>query len=141
MPSTTIISASTHSSTNGQDDSMSFCNCKKNENEKVRQHRTKPYYEICRCGEETCNTIEWEWDNKLIQPQTIVVGRNVSFHPSYSQGTSIVRGEWELQKNMIHYWEIKVVSWCPGTDLVSEILIITHVIPIIFQFFFLFTFR
>lgn len=117
--------SSSHISPDWQDDSMSFCDCNK-ENEKCCQHSSKSHFlsDTCRCGEEASDVIDWIWDSSQIQPQTIVKGPNVSFHPFYSQGTSIVRGEIELEKGMIHYWEIKIVNWSPGTDLVSFNLIL-----------------
>lgn len=76
--------------------------------------------DTCRCGEDTCQTINWSWDRLKMQPQTIINGHTVQFHPIYSQGTSVIRSDQPLQTNMIHYWEIKIVHWLSGTDLVSE---------------------
>lgn len=75
--------------------------------------------DVCRCGEDTCQTIDWTWDANFAQPQTIIDNNTVLFHPYYSQGTSIVRGSEPLQSNMIHYFEVKIVHWFSGTDLVS----------------------
>lgn len=127
-PSTTNISSSTHSTSDWQDDSMAFCNCNYT-NDKSNSHPTKRFapYGSCYCGEDACKTIDWIWDSNLIQPPTIVADQTVSFHPCYSQGTSIVRGETALQKGMIHYWEIKIVSWYSGTDLVSNSVLITYI--------------
>lgn len=77
--------------------------------------------DTCRCGEDACQTINWSWDQKFVQPQTILDNHTVLFHPYYSQGTSIVRSSEPLAMNMIHYWEIKIVHWFSGTDLVSSI--------------------
>lgn len=73
----------------------------------------------CNCGVDDCRTMEWIWDPQEKLPQTVINGTRISFHPSYSQGTSIVKGNKELRKGYIHYWEIKVDSLFPGTDTVS----------------------
>lgn len=64
-------------------------------------------------------SISWTWDSQNIQSQTIVENNTIHFHPHYSQGTSVVRSSQRLFHNMIHYWEIKIVNWSSGTDLVS----------------------
>lgn len=79
--------------------------------------------DTCRCGEDTCQTINWTWDRQKMQPQTIINAHTVQFHPIYSQGTSVIRSDQPLEPNMIHYWEIKIVHWLSGTDLVSKISI------------------
>lgn len=76
--------------------------------------------DTCRCGEDACQTINWTWDKQNVQPQTIINNHTVQFHPIYSQGTSVIRSDQPLQPNMIHYWEIKIVHWLSGTDLVSD---------------------
>lgn len=76
--------------------------------------------DTCRCGEDTCRTINWTWDRQKVQPQTIINNQTVQFHPIYSQGTSVIRSDQPLASNMIHYWEIKIVHWLSGTDLVSS---------------------
>lgn len=67
--------------------------------------------DTCRCGEDTCQTINWAWDKQKVQPQTIINNHTVQFHPIYSQGTSVIRSDQPLAPNMIHYWEIKIVHW------------------------------
>lgn len=67
----------------------------------------------------SCQSSDWSWDSNNIQAQTIVDNCTVQFHPSYSQGTSVVRSDRQLKPNMIHYWEIEIVHWFSGTDLVS----------------------
>lgn len=79
--------------------------------------------DTCRCGEDTCQTIDWSWDRQTVQPQTIINGHTISFHPIFSQGTSVIRSDRPLAPNMIHYFEIKVVHWLSGTDLVSKTFI------------------
>lgn len=75
--------------------------------------------DICKCGEDTCTTIDWSWDTQNIQPQTFINNHTVEFHPFYSQGSSVVRSNQQLLLNMIHYWEIKISNWFSGTDLVT----------------------
>lgn len=95
---------------------QTFCDCsEKNKNVKSQIPA------VCHCGEDACRTMEWQWDTTLVQQQSDVNGPNISFHRSYSQGTSMVRGQKELRKGVIHYWEIKVDSWFPGTDLVRTL--------------------
>lgn len=65
-----------------------------------------------------CQNIDWLWDEKSVQHQTIVDSSTILFHPHYSQGTSVVRSNQSLVQNMIHYWEIEVTHWFSGTDLV-----------------------
>lgn len=97
--------------------------------------------DTCRCGEDTNQTINWTWDHQNLQPQTIINDHNVQFHPIYSQGisknylsfdsicfnnmfttgTSVIRSDRPLERNMIHYWEIKIVHWLSGTDLMIGI--------------------
>lgn len=96
-----------------------FCDCaNKGKNALNATQVPKP----CDCGVNDCQTLEWTWDTKEKLPQTRITGCHISFHPSYSQGTSIVRGTKELQKGYVHYWEIKIDSLFPGTDLVRFLL-------------------
>ncbi|XP_055316687.1 SPRY domain-containing SOCS box protein 3 isoform X2 [Sitodiplosis mosellana] len=77
--------------------------------------------DTCRCGEDACQTINWTWDRQNVQPQTIIQNHTVQFHPIYSQGTSVIRSNQPLTSNMIHYWEVKIVHWLSGTDLMVGI--------------------
>lgn len=76
--------------------------------------------DTCRCGEDTCQIINWTWDRQNVQPQTLINDHTVQFHPIFSQGTSVIRSDQPLAPNMIHYWEVKIVHWLSGTDLVSN---------------------
>lgn len=124
--STTKSSTTTQdiSSSNWHEKNAAFCNCSRNVNDDKQCCNTRRSSEsslslgICRCGEDTCKTFNWRWDKELKQPQTMFIGETISFHPCYSQGTSVVRGDTELAKEHIHYWEIKIVHWFSGTDLV-----------------------
>lgn len=73
----------------------------------------------CNCGENTCKILEWTWDQMAKHPETIINDNNILFHPIYSQGTSVIKGNTKLQFNTIHYWEIKILTCLSGTDLVS----------------------
>lgn len=112
-------------SSNWHEKNAAFCNCSRNVNDDKQCCNARRSSEssiplgICRCGEDTCKTFNWRWDKELKQPQTMFIGETVSFHPCYSQGTSVVRGDSELAKDQIHYWEIKIVHWFSGTDMVS----------------------
>lgn len=117
-------------------DKMTFCDCGqsasnltspskkteqiKNENEFSNSDKCSDIaLDICKCGEDTCTTIDWSWDTQNIQPQTFIDHHAVEFHPFYSQGSSVVRSDQQLVRNMIHYWEIKISHWFSGTDLVT----------------------
>lgn len=52
------------------------------------RYRLQLQPDTCRCGEDTCRTINWTWDEQNLQPQTIVAANDhtVQFHPIYSQG-------------------------------------------------------
>lgn len=72
----------------------------------------------CDCGENVSNILNWTWKNDEDLPEVKIEGNIVTFHPIYSQGTALVRGNKSLDKQMIHYWEVKIVSSMSGTDLV-----------------------
>lgn len=129
----------------------SFCRCQRTDAQRKPIEKTKPKCQInllpdrcttprvyldaprtdknrlqipqdtCQCGEDICRRIDWTWDKQMMQPHTIVNNHTVQFHPIYSQGTSVIRSDRPLTPNMIHYWEIKIVHWLSGTDLVIKI--------------------
>lgn len=74
----------------------------------------------CKCGESDCKRMNWSWDASIAHPETQISDHTVLFHPVYSQGTSIVRGEIPLASQHIHYWEIKIITCMSGTDMVSK---------------------
>lgn len=45
--------------------------------------------------------------------------QEIIFHPVYSSGTAVVRGEQAFAKNLHHFWEMKMLSNLYGTDVVS----------------------
>jgi len=78
----------------------------------------------CVCGESDSTDLDWKWNDENLEnpfPRIIMDGRNVTFHPIYSQGTAVVKGNKSLDKQMIHYWEIKIISSMTGTDLMVGI--------------------
>ncbi|KAJ6647202.1 SPRY domain-containing SOCS box protein 3 [Pseudolycoriella hygida] len=87
--------------------SRAFCKCNQENSD------------LCVCGEDDSNILEWKWcgDNSSV----VIDGQNVIFHPVYSQGTAAIRGDRSLDKQMIHYWEIKIISNMTGTDLMIGI--------------------
>lgn len=106
--------------------------------------------DLCVCGENDSRTLHWQWNIEYFADASnlLIDGRNVMFHPIFSQGmygggmvmrerrtkfdfeflfhfrgnetgTAAVKGNKRLDKQMIHYWEIKIMSSMTGTDLVS----------------------
>lgn len=71
----------------------------------------------CRCGEQEVPN-QWEWDDTS-DSESLISGKNITFHPTYSSGTAIVRGNEPLKKGMIHYWEVRVLTMLSGTDQVN----------------------
>lgn len=96
-----------------------FCNCNKqtldlrlSSNELFSSCKS-----ICTCGEEFDKKI-WTWD--VAEGSDVLLHDNaLTFHPIYSQGTAVVKGAVPLEYGMQHYWEIKIMSYLTGTDMVS----------------------
>ncbi|XP_068082485.1 SPRY domain-containing SOCS box protein 3 isoform X4 [Anabrus simplex] len=72
----------------------------------------------CDCGEEL-DAHEWAWDHQGISSSTHLSrdNREVFFHPGYSSGTAVVRGNKPCVKGQYYYWEIKVLTPMYGTDV------------------------
>uniref|UniRef100_A0A9I3MHA5 B30.2/SPRY domain-containing protein n=1 Tax=Anopheles merus TaxID=30066 RepID=A0A9I3MHA5_ANOME len=98
--------------------SVPFCNCEY-PNETRWKHSTKNMLP-CSCGEDTSTRLDWIWD-KALTFETVVSGAEVIFHPVYSQGTTIVRGNEPLYRGRHHYWELKILSPLSGTDIMFGI--------------------
>ncbi|XP_040167258.1 SPRY domain-containing SOCS box protein 3 isoform X1 [Anopheles arabiensis] len=98
--------------------SVPFCNCEY-PNETRWKHSTKKMLP-CSCGEDTSRRLDWIWD-KALTFETVVSGAEVIFHPVYSQGTTIVRGNEPLYRGRHHYWELKILSPLSGTDIMFGI--------------------
>ncbi|XP_017890042.1 SPRY domain-containing SOCS box protein 3-like [Ceratina calcarata] len=78
-----------------------FCNCSS---------------ENCRCGEE--NEHEWAWDEEnALYTNLSENNLEVEFHNGYSYGTAAVRGTRMLEKGRHHYWEVKMLTFIYGTDV------------------------
>lgn len=64
---------------------------------------------------------EWTWDEKL-STSSITLSENnlnVKFHPIYSTGTAVVKGNKPLEKGRHHFWEVLMITQIYGTDVVS----------------------
>lgn len=64
---------------------------------------------------------EWIWDEKLSTTSITLSNNNanVTFHPVYSTGTAVVKGNKPLEAGRHHYWEILMTTHIYGTDVVS----------------------
>lgn len=99
----------------------SFCDCVFPKSAEVATYKGDIHEQVkCKCGEEDYHHMEWSWDKETAHPECFIDGPNVTFHPTYSQGTSIIRGNKRLQPYMIHYWEIRIITSMSGTDVVSK---------------------
>lgn len=96
-----------------------FCDCRFPSCIDVGNHKGYiPDLVKCRCGEDVGNGMQWQW-HKTDDSDAQIADRDIIFHPTYSQGTSIVRGEQPLQQDKVHFWEMRVVTALAGTDVVS----------------------
>lgn len=99
-----------------------FCDCRFPSCIDVGNHKGYiPDLVKCRCGEDAGNGIQWKW-HKTDDSDAQIQDRDIIFHPTYSQGTSIVRGEHPLQQDKVHFWEMRVVTALAGTDVVSDVV-------------------
>ncbi|XP_058130485.1 SPRY domain-containing SOCS box protein 3 [Anopheles ziemanni] len=112
-----LINPST-SKASDENGSVSFCNCEYPVGMRWR-HTTKKAVK-CKCGEDASSRLDWTWDAESTS-ETVVSGKKVIFHPVYSQGTSVVRGNEPLMRGRHHYWEIKILSTLSGTDIMFGI--------------------
>lgn len=74
----------------------------------------------CHCYEDV-KEYDWKWQDG--DDSSVVLSnedRDVFFHPFYSSGTAVVRGNTPLIENKHYYWEIKILSNLYGTDVVSK---------------------
>ncbi|XP_011870583.1 PREDICTED: SPRY domain-containing SOCS box protein 3-like isoform X1 [Vollenhovia emeryi] len=62
---------------------------------------------------------EWTWDKKLTSSSLKLSddNLNVTFHPVYSTGTAVVKGNKPLEKGRHHFWEILMITHLYGTDI------------------------
>jgi len=66
---------------------------------------------------------EWVWDEKLSTSSIKLSddNLNVTFHPVYSTGTAVVKGNKPLEKERHHFWEILMITQIYGTDVMVGI--------------------
>eukprot|EP00099_Drosophila_melanogaster_P021566 NP_648819.2 uncharacterized protein Dmel_CG10516 [Drosophila melanogaster] len=99
-----------------------FCDCPFPNSIEVTNHKGHiPDLVRCQCGEdESGNVNAWRW-HATDESDAVVTDRDIIFHPTYSQGTAIVRGEQALKTNMVHFWEMRVITTLAGTDVMFGI--------------------
>lgn len=64
------------------------------------------------------NGLQWSWELDETT-DTLIKGADITFHPTYSQGTAIVRSGQPLKTGMVHFWELRIITPLAGTDVVS----------------------
>uniref|UniRef100_A0A182YIS3 Acyl carrier protein n=1 Tax=Anopheles stephensi TaxID=30069 RepID=A0A182YIS3_ANOST len=104
--------------TSNENWSVPFCNCEYPSEIRWKYSGKKTMQ--CKCGEDTSSRLDWTWDKELAL-EALVLGTEVIFHPVYSQGTTIVRGNHSLHIGRHHYWELKIMSPLSGTDIMFGI--------------------
>ncbi|XP_030573081.1 SPRY domain-containing SOCS box protein 3 [Drosophila novamexicana] len=98
-----------------------FCDCRFPSCIDVANHKGHiPDLVKCRCGEDSANGLQWQW-HQVEESDAQIIGRDIIFHPTYSQGTAIVRGEQPLQQDKVHFWEMRVITALAGTDVMFGI--------------------
>ncbi|XP_028045863.1 SPRY domain-containing SOCS box protein 3 isoform X2 [Monomorium pharaonis] len=62
---------------------------------------------------------EWTWDEKLSTSSIKLSDNNLNviFHPIYSTGTAVAKGNKPLEKGRHHFWEILMITHIYGTDV------------------------
>lgn len=110
-----------------EDQAVPFCRCRLRSTAPLnRQQKIGD----CHCAETDSTRMDWNFNNDDaskdgdVPPADIRItnmGTDILFHPVYSQGTAMIRAcrPLVLQQNLIHYWEIKIMSCMSGTDTVS----------------------
>ncbi|CAH0563557.1 unnamed protein product [Brassicogethes aeneus] len=75
----------------------------------------------CKCGENDAMSNKFEWKFVKEENTSDIVfsneNKDILFHPTYSHGTAVLRGEKPFAKNRHHYWEVKMISSLYGTDV------------------------
>ncbi|XP_018786061.1 PREDICTED: SPRY domain-containing SOCS box protein 3 [Bactrocera latifrons] len=66
------------------------------------------------------NGLQWSWEQNETT-DTLIKGADITFHPTYSQGTAIVRSERPLKTGMVHFWEMRIITPLAGTDVMFGI--------------------
>ncbi|XP_069703776.1 SPRY domain-containing SOCS box protein 3 [Periplaneta americana] len=90
-----------------------FCSCREEPGDSLVGNRL-----TCSCGEER-KVYEWTWDAETTSSATrlILDNREIHFHPGFSNGTAIIRGNKPFVSGFDYYWEIKVLTPLYGTDV------------------------
>ncbi|XP_050351350.1 SPRY domain-containing SOCS box protein 3-like isoform X1 [Nymphalis io] len=73
----------------------------------------------CSCGEDN-DVNEWRWSTPDSSSSWVVISedrKQVTFHPFYSSGTAVAKGDTPLLHNYHHYWEVKILTDTYGTDI------------------------
>lgn len=79
----------------------------------------------CHCYEvyeEEESLYDWKWqrDNNSMSVLLSNDKKDVCFHPFYSSGTAVVKGDTLFEADNHYYWEIQFLSELYGTDVVSQ---------------------
>lgn len=94
-----------------------FCECWDGDSEE------EPGDPDCGCGEEI-DVVKWRWEEQKRIPRWVDLyedNKLVVFHPLYSSGTAIAKGDLRMQRNEQYYWEIKMMTQPYGTDIMVGI--------------------
>ncbi|XP_034659654.1 SPRY domain-containing SOCS box protein 3 [Drosophila subobscura] len=102
--------------------SSAFCDCSFPNCIEVTNHKGLiPDLVKCRCGEDIDGNVHpWRW-HQSEESDALINDRDIVFHPTFSQGTAIVRGDRPLKPGMVHFWEMRVITALAGTDVMFGI--------------------
>lgn len=82
------------------------------------------YPKLCNCNSENCRCEEenegheWTWDaESAVYTNLSENDLKVDFHNGYSYGTAAIRGTKSLEQGRHHYWEVKMLTFVYGTDI------------------------
>lgn len=85
-----------------------------------------PMDETCKCGN-NIKIFDWQWSEGNISDQgndgqnvEVVISEDhlaVTFHPVFSSGTAVVKGNKPFLPDMHYFWEIKITTKLYGTDV------------------------
>ena len=92
------------------------------------------FFSVCFCMDIMCKYFrnaehEFVWDANSVERRdrkSIILShckKQATFHPGFSDGTIIVRGDKPFEANKLCYWEVKMMTTVYGTDVVSVYLI------------------
>ncbi|XP_036325779.1 SPRY domain-containing SOCS box protein 3 isoform X1 [Rhagoletis pomonella] len=98
------------------------CNCGERTEKKQKTSSTSINNSVEELEVPMCepNGLQWSWEQNETS-DTLIVGADITFHPTYSQGTAIVRSERPLKAGMVHFWEIRIITPLAGTDVMFGI--------------------